>query len=160
MARIRELIETDIPEAVTILAESDPRAERNQEQLARSLQAALGRGLLYGAEEESRLVGLVYFLSEPIFVQGGYIRFLVVRPEKRRRGIGRQLMGYVERRVFGHVGSIYVCIPSTSEPAQRFYEKLGYAKVGELSELNGEGQQEWILGKSDTADTRRGARRG
>lgn len=159
MARIRELIEIDIPEALEILSHSDPRLEQNREEITRTLHLALGRGLLYGAEEESHLAGFVYFLSEPIFAQGGYIRFLAVRPEKQRRGIGRQLMGYVERRVFGRASSIYVCILETNQPAQRFYERLGYSKVGEVTDLNGGGHLEWILGKAGSHAPRRGGGR-
>ena len=159
MARIRELIEIDIPEALEILSYNDPRLEQNREEITRTLHLALGRGLLYGAEEESHLAGFVYFLAEPIFAQGGYIRLLAVRPEKQRRGIGRQLMGYVERRVFGRASSIYVCILETNGPAQRFYERLGYSKVGELTDLNGGGHREWILGKAGSHAPRRGGGR-
>jgi ribosomal protein S18 acetylase RimI-like enzyme len=155
MARIRELIESDIPEALEILSSSEPQLEQNREEITRTLQQALGLGLLYGAEEESHLAGLVYFLAEPIFAHGGFIRFLAVRPEKQRRGIGRQLMGYVERRVFGRASSIYVCILETNGPAQRFYERLGYSKVGELTDLNGSGHREWILGKAGSHVPRR-----
>lgn len=159
MARIRELIEIDLPEALDILSHSDPRLEQNREEITRTLHLALGRGLLYGAEEESHLAGFVYFLAEPILGHGGYIRFLAVHPEKQRRGIGRQLMGYVERRVFGRASSIYVCILETNRPAQEFYERLGYSKVGELTGLNGGEHREWILGKAGTAAPRRGGGR-
>ena len=43
MARIRELIEIDIPEALEILSHSDPRLEQNREEITRTLHLALGR---------------------------------------------------------------------------------------------------------------------
>lgn len=156
MAKIRELVLADVPKAAEILAGSEPwvtacETRQNFEQL---LQSSVGQGVLYVAEEQSNLAALVYFYSEPIFLLGGYIRFLAVRSEMRRRGIGRQLMGFVERKVFGRASNIYVCVSSFNEPARRFFEKLGYSKVGEVSDLIVAGQSEWIFRKADTGAAR------
>lgn len=160
MAKIRELVHADIRRGAEILASSEPwtTADEDQESLEQLLLPAVGRGVLYGAEEDSSLAALVYFFSEPVFAMGGLIRFLVVRADMRRRGIGRQLMGFVERKVFDRSSNIYVCVSSFNEPALRFFEKLGYRKVGEVSDLIVAGHSEWILRKADTGSSRRRAR--
>src|SRR4029450_4614250 len=100
MARIRELTQKDIPETVQILAAGEPvfRKGEGHEDVQKLLQSAIGRGTIYVAEEESQVAAVVYFIPEPIFAHGGYVRFLAVRPEMRRRGTGRHLMGLGERK--------------------------------------------------------------
>ena len=157
MARIRELTQKDIPETVQILAASEPvfRKSQGHEDVQKLLQSAVGRGIIYVAEEESQVAAVVYFIPEPIFAHGGYIRFLAVRPEMRRRGIGRQLMGFVERKIFGQASNAYMSVSVSNESARIFSEKLGYAKVGEVPDLLDDGDFEWILRKKAKLDARR-----
>jgi ribosomal protein S18 acetylase RimI-like enzyme len=157
MARIRELTQKDIPETVQILAASEPvfRKGEEREDVQKLLQSAIGRAIVYVAEEESQVAAVVYFIPEPIFAHGGYIRFLAVRPELRRRGIGRQLMGFVERKIFSQSSNAYVSVSLSNESARRFCEKLGYEKIGEVPDLLDDGDKEWILRKKARSDARR-----
>ncbi len=50
---------------------------------------------------------------------------LVVRGDSRREGIGRQLMGFAERKVARQGANIYASVPGTSTAAQQFFERLG-----------------------------------
>jgi [ribosomal protein S18]-alanine N-acetyltransferase len=157
MARIRELTQKDIPETVQILAASEPIFKKGEgrEDVQKLLQSAIGRGIIYIAEEESQVAAVVYFIPEPIFAHGGYVRFLAVRPEMRRRGIGRQLMGFVERKIFSQTSNAYLSVSLSNESARRFCEKLGYEKVGEVPDLLDDGDKEWILRKKARSDARR-----
>jgi GNAT superfamily N-acetyltransferase len=150
MARIREITDKDIPEGARIMVQSEPWRSRgaNEESLRRLLEASLGRGDTFVAEEESLPAGLACFIPEPVIAEGGCVRFIVVREDKRRRGIGRQLMGFVERKVFSRSASVFVSIPAGSEAARRFFERLGYEKVGEVPASAGEPPTEWILRKA------------
>src|SRR4030095_7959291 len=69
MARIRELTQKDIPETVQILAASEPVFKKGEgrEDVQKLLQSAIGRGIIYVAEEESQVAAVVYFIPEPIF---------------------------------------------------------------------------------------------
>lgn len=143
MAKIREFAHGDLPEALHILSQSqlwvaDPAVA----------EAALREGNSYIAEEGSVPVGVVSFVADPVFAAGGCLRFVAVHPEKRRRGIGRQLMGFVERKVFARSPNLYISCPCASEPAFHFFQKLGYRKVGEIPDFTAPGQIEWILQKT------------
>jgi len=157
MARIRELTQKDIPETIQILAAGEPvfRKGEGHEDVQKLLQSAIGRGTIYVAEEESQVAAVVYFIPEPIFAHGGYVRFLAVRPEMRRRGIGRQLMGFVERKIFSQASNAYLSVSRSNEAARIFCEKLGYVKVGEVPDLQDDGDLECILRKKARPDARR-----
>ncbi len=149
MARIRELGASDVPQATEILAQGDPctSAGGSVEKVTKTLTSALGRGSVYVVEEDSKLIGITCFVSEPILAAGGCVRFIAVHPEKRRRGIGRQLMGFVERKVFSHSSNVFVSVSSLNEAAQQFFAELGYLKIGEVSDEPAAGANEWILRK-------------
>ncbi len=150
MARIREITESDVPRSLEILACSDPWISRgySEDNLRRILENAVGRGDTFIAEEDSVPTGIACFIPDPVIADGGCVRFIAVRQDKRRHGIGRQLMGFVERKVFGRSPNIFVSIGASNEPAQRFFERLGYRKVGEVPDASGVGQPELILRKS------------
>ncbi len=150
MARIRELTEKDIPRSLEILADSDPWASRGytQDALRRILESAVGRGDTFIAEEDSVPTAIACFIPDPVIADGGCVRFIAVRHDKRRHGVGRQLMGFVERKVFGRSPNIFVSIGAANEAALRFFDRLGYQKVGEVPDASGAGRPEWILRKS------------
>jgi ribosomal protein S18 acetylase RimI-like enzyme len=149
MARIREIMEKDVTLGAEILATSEPWVSRGEtrENVSRILGCAVGRGNTFVAEEDSLPAGLACFVPDPIIAGGGCLRFIAVRSEKRRQGIGRQLMGFVERKVFSKSPNIYVSVSPANVPALRFFEKLGYQKVGEVADLYVAGEPEWILRK-------------
>src|SRR6059036_3910079 len=134
MARIRSLTKADIQPAVELLiAESSLSPPYSTESWHEFVELYLERDVLFLAEEDSLLAGLVCFYPAPILANGGYVQFLVVRPEMRGRGIGRQLLGYVERMVFKRTADMYFCVPSANESAIRFLEKMGYARDSQIS---------------------------
>src|SRR6059036_466934 len=108
MARIRNLTKADIQPAVELLiAETTLSPPYATESWHEFVELYLGRDVLFLAEEDSLLSGLVCFFPAPILAYGGYVQFLVVRPEMRGRGIGRQLLGFVERMVFKRTADMY-----------------------------------------------------
>ena len=157
MARIRELNQDDVPRVAEILAQSQPWASAGDsvQDLEKLLLPSRGWGEQYVAESDGTPAGVVGFISEPVFARGGCVLFLAVRDEMRRRGIGRQLMGFVERKIFTQSSNIYVSVSSCNRPACCFFERLGYLKVGEIPDLLVPGTSEWILRKS-TPKPRRG----
>jgi ribosomal protein S18 acetylase RimI-like enzyme len=98
--------------------------------------------------EELLPAALACFVPDPVIAGGGCLRFIAVRQDKRRRGIGRQLMGFVERKVFSKSHNLYVSISSTNDVALKFFERLGYRRVGEIPDLYGAGETEYILRKA------------
>ena len=75
-----------------------------------------------------------------------YVAVIAVAPGLRNRGIGAQLLGFAE----GHFSGsryVYLCISSFNVRALRFYERHGYAKVGELPNFIADGYSELLMQK-------------
>ena len=94
---------------------------------------AEGERNLTAAMSGDRPVGC--FLTDPGRYQeenAGYIRFLTILPEDRRRGLGVQLIGecVAQYRAAGRDRLRLHC-PPDNEGARRFFQKYGFAKIGE-----------------------------
>src|SRR5207248_78751 len=78
----------------------------------------------------------------------GYLQTIAVTPEWRNRGVGRALMAFAEERIFRERPNVFLCVSSFNLSAQRFYERLGYAKVGELKNYVVNGHSEFLMRKT------------
>ncbi len=78
----------------------------------------------------------------------GYIQILAVHPDWRGRGIGSQLMHFAEKRIFRQSPNVFLCVSAFNHRAQKFYQRLGYQRVGELPDFLVQGQAEIILRKT------------
>ncbi len=81
-------------------------------------------------------------------VLNGYIQILAVHPDWRGRGLGTQLMRFAEERIFCQSPNVFLCVSVFNHRAQKFYERLGYRRVGELPDFLVQGQSEIILRKT------------
>ncbi len=78
----------------------------------------------------------------------GYIQTICVFPECRHRGVGRALIKFAEKRIFRETPNVFLCVSSFNTDAQRFYEQLGYKRVGEIEDYVVEGHSEFLLRKT------------
>jgi ribosomal-protein-alanine N-acetyltransferase len=101
---------------------------------------------IYVAHVGEDLAGCVGVNMHGAFV--GYIRALVVAPERRSRGIGAQLMRFAEDRIFRESPNVFLCVSGFNPRAQRFYQRLGYERVGELKHYVVADQSEILMRKS------------
>lgn len=92
------------------------------------------------------LVGVIVISLTGVFV--GYIQTLCVAGEWRSRGVGEVLLGFAEERIFTTYPNVFLCVSSFNAGAQRFYERLGYEKIGEVNEFLIRGASELILRKT------------
>jgi ribosomal protein S18 acetylase RimI-like enzyme len=134
MAKIRLLSLRDIAEAAAILDQ-----EQGFEHLtgkSTNPRQALGEMIesrrVYVMELDSSLAGVASFVAEPVLAGGGCIQFLVIRKELRRQGIGRQFIGFIERRIFVKSRSVFSSVSLHNEPAMFFFESLGYRRTADL----------------------------
>ena len=110
-----------------------------------------GHVLLYGRE----IAG--FALVRRAFLLGDYLELLVVAPEARDRGLGRQLLAHVERITFARARNLFVCVSDFNRAARRFYARAGYREVGRLPALLVSGRAEILLRR--TTGPARGRRR-
>lgn len=78
----------------------------------------------------------------------GYIQTVCVRSDLRSKGLGAQLLRWVEERIFRDTPNVFLCVSSFNEGARRFYELLGYETVGTLRDFVLSGYDELLLRKT------------
>ena len=78
----------------------------------------------------------------------GYIQVLCVFPECRHRGVGNALIRFAEQRIFRETPNVFLCVSSFNTTAQRFYEQLGYKRIGEIEDYVVEGHSEFLMRKT------------
>jgi ribosomal protein S18 acetylase RimI-like enzyme len=66
----------------------------------------------------------------------------------RGQGIGTALMEFVEQRVLREQPNVFICASSFNPGAQRLYERLGYRRVGELTDFMVAGHSEILYRKT------------
>ena len=88
---------------------------------------------------------LILFLAG---VLKGYIQTIGVHPNWRSRGIGTRMMTFAEERIFRISPNVFLCVSSFNLDAQKFYEQLGYQRVGELADFATTGHSEILMRKT------------
>jgi GNAT superfamily N-acetyltransferase len=120
----------DLVEPVKLLEESLRNGEPVPAGFAKTLRDAVESGALevLAARTEGKAVGvaiLAYRLSISAAGPFASIEDLYVRPDLRRRGVGRALLEAVEKRCASR-GLSYVEAQVEDEEAAAFYTALGY----------------------------------
>jgi ribosomal-protein-alanine N-acetyltransferase len=101
---------------------------------------------VYVATVPDQIVGvLILFLNGTL---KGYIQTIAVHPDWRSRGMGRQIIEFAEQRIFRLSPNVFLCVSSFNLRAQKFYERLGYQRVGELTDFVVKGCSEVLMRKS------------
>jgi ribosomal protein S18 acetylase RimI-like enzyme len=100
---------------------------------------------LFMARERGRPAGFI--LIHPYGCAGSpYIQSVAVAEGARGRGIGSQLVAFIERRMAAR-RFIFLCVSSFNRRAQELYRRLGYQQVGEIPDYIVEGHSELLLCK-------------
>ena len=112
------------------------RYGRDAAALARSLEAAAGRGEgLLVAGEGDAVRGLAWFLPAGTLALGGYLRLIAVVPGGEGRGTGLALLRAFEAETARHSAHAFLLVSDFNAGAIRFYEREGYTRVGPLPGL-------------------------
>lgn len=78
----------------------------------------------------------------------GYIGGLAIAPEWRNKGLGTRLMRFAEAQIGRESPNVFLCVSSFNPDAKRFYDRLGYKQVGELTDYIIAGQSELLMRKT------------
>ncbi|KAF5361421.1 hypothetical protein D9758_006217 [Tetrapyrgos nigripes] len=84
-----------------------------------------------------RLVGCVilYLAQKTNAFHRGEIGKLLVTKEERGSGVGKRLMDCLEDQARKHGRTILVLDTETGSPAEKFYDRTGWIKVGDLPDV-------------------------
>jgi len=135
---IRPLLQGDIPRLAAALARLPllVRYRRDAPRIAADLGAALERGDgLLVEDRDGSARGLSWFQRAGTLGVGGYLRLLAVVPEATGEGIGAALLAAFEAEVAKESRHAFLLVSDFNEGARRFYERHGYAPVGEVPGL-------------------------
>lgn len=121
--------------------------------LGRGLTAALDapRSAVFVAVDDMGVHGFAWFVRRGAFDRSGYLRLLAVRTDQQRGGVGRMLMERLEAEFLTPHG-IALLVTDTNTAAQRFYDRLGYRRVGTLDGYVHRGLSEHIYFKAAPRD--------
>jgi ribosomal protein S18 acetylase RimI-like enzyme len=78
----------------------------------------------------------------------GYLQSVCVAPQWRGKGLGSELMDYVEKRILSETPNVFICVSSFNERVEKLYERRGYEVVGELKNWIVPGHSEILLRKT------------
>jgi ribosomal protein S18 acetylase RimI-like enzyme len=159
--RIRPLRAGDV-EACARLVAGDPLWQRYGLTLRRARRAlrqvlaarrrggatALAAGDVAVAAVGGVPVGFVWFRREGTFHHSGYVRWLAVAPAARGRGVGTALLRHAEARIFRHGPNVFLTVSAFNRRARAFYRRLGYVRVGALTDYVVPGVTEVLLRKT------------
>lgn len=90
-----------------------------------ALRRAVGREDVLTIEDDGPVGLLSYELHAPRR-DAAHVRFLAVRPQRRRLGIGGRAALALEGRLRGNVARVYVAVPARVGLAFYFWLRLGY----------------------------------
>jgi len=87
-------------------------------------------------------------ILQPRGVAGSpYVVSIACAPDARGVGVGGHLLAFAETLMRREAAFLFLCVSSFNERARRFYERHGYAVVGELEDYVIAGASEWLMSK-------------
>lgn len=81
------------------------------------------------------------------WLRGPYLELLCLFPEHQGRGLGVDVVGWMEACVRGQAANAWVAASAFNTAARRFYARLGYREIAALDGLVREGETECLLRK-------------
>lgn len=100
------------------------------------------------AEDGGRVIGFVVYRLRGTFVHSGYILDVGVGADAQNRGVGTRLMAAAETDIFGHGPNVFLLVSAGNTRAQRFYERRGYRRIGEIPDYIQRGTTEVLYRKT------------
>jgi len=101
---------------------------------------------VYIAWLENKIAGFIIIEMTGTFK--GYVKSICVSPSHRNKGIGSLLMSYAEERILSETPNVFLFVSSFNMGAIRFYQRLGYERIGELKDFIIEGYSEILMRKT------------
>jgi ribosomal protein S18 acetylase RimI-like enzyme len=137
MSRIVRATDAHVGPIATLMA-SSPLLRRYRV-TARGAKASLAealreRDLVLVAKDGEAVVGLAWAITTRALDRAAYLRLLLVSEEHQSRGVGAALLARVEREArASRCRHLVLLVTRSNGRARSFYERHGYAHVGDLA---------------------------
>ena len=97
-------------------------------------EALRARDLLLVATESESVLGFAWAIITRALDRSAYLRLLLISEEHQSRGIGAALLARVEREArVSRCRHLVLLVTRTNGRARSFYERHGYAHIGDLA---------------------------
>ena len=120
---------------------------QTEESRVSAAKEAIDSGNTYVAFYEDECVGFVYYIEQGAFHAFHYIHLIAVKEDYRGKGIGKELLSYVEKVLFETRDKIFLVVGDYNPGGRIFYEKSGYTYIGTIPNLYRDGVNEDIMMK-------------
>ncbi len=143
---IRPALSADYPWAAALMANSDPWVTLGRDYAA-CLNACTREGdhLLVAWLDDLR-VGFVIVRDTGV-AGSPYIPCIDVAPQHRSAGVGASMLAQVESMYCREARYLFLCVSSFNLRARAFYERHGFAVMGEFPDFIMAGESEFLMGK-------------
>lgn len=126
---IRKIKSLDKADVVRLMKDSEPwktlgHTSKDFGKIARGARTKI----VFGAFYKNKLVGFAIYI--PAWLGGAYLNILVVDPSQRGLGVGSALMQHSISSFMRKYKNIYLCVSHFNPKAKKFYESLGFRKIG------------------------------
>ena len=97
-------------------------------------EALRSRDLVLVSVDGDAIIGFAWAISTRALDRSAYLRLLLVSEEHQSRGVGAALLARVERDArAARCRHLVLLVTKTNRRARSFYERHGYAHVGDLA---------------------------
>ena len=103
--------------------------------------------------ETGNCIGFMGVIHNGCFRKFSYLSLIAVKESHRSKGVGRKLLGTFERIGFEKADRVFLLVSDFNTNAQRFYQRLGYQKVGEIPDLFKTGISEHVMIKYNNQES-------
>lgn len=120
---------------------------QTEESRIKAVMEGIDIGNLYVVLCNGVCAGFAYFIPEGAFHAYHYLHLIAVKEEYRGKGIGRQLLEFIENMLFKTRDKLFLLVGDYNPGAKFFYEKLGYKYIGTIPNLYRKGIDEYLMMK-------------
>jgi ribosomal protein S18 acetylase RimI-like enzyme len=137
MSRIVRASAEHVPAMAKLMADSP--LLRRYRVTARGAKASLAEGLrerdlVLAAVEGDSILGFAWVIMTSALDRAAYLRLLLVAETHQSRGLGEALLAGAEREArVSRCRHLVLLVTKTNRRARAFYERHGYAYVGDLA---------------------------
>jgi ribosomal protein S18 acetylase RimI-like enzyme len=153
---IRDMISEDIPELAGLMATTSTwiRYGTTLESASNTLQSLLEQAKnpdaceCIVAENDGEAVGFIVLQHGAMFGMSSYVKLVGVRQDTRGQGCGSMLMEAAEHSALSRGPNVFLLTSDFNQQAIRFYENLGYQRVGAIKDYVVSGIDEILYRKT------------
>ncbi len=113
-----------------------------------AIREGIEQDSLYVALIDDICVGFMFYIPNGAFHAFSYLHLIAIKAEYRGHGIGTKLITYLEELVLKKNSKVFLVVADFNPEGKKFYETLGYSKVGEIPSLYREDITEYLMMKA------------